>query len=147
MSPSPSSVGTAGRRTPQPARPATTCPHLAHDDRVRERFLREARIAARLAHQNVVRVYDTGEEQGRPFIVMELVDGESLAELVGREGSLAPARAVGLAVQACAGLEAAHEAGLVHRDVKPGHLLLRSDGGLKIADFGSARAPDATRLA
>jgi serine/threonine protein kinase len=94
----------------------------------------------------VVHIYDTGEEDGRPFIVMELVDGESLAELLRREGPLAPARAVELAVQACAGLEAAHAAGLVHRDVKPGNLLLRRDGVLKIADFGIARAHDATRL-
>jgi len=120
--------------------------NLAHDGAVRERLLREARIAARLSHPNVVRIYDTGEEGGRPFIVMELVDGESLAELVHREGPLAPEQAVHLVLQACAGLEAAHQAGLVHRDVKPGNLLLSRDGVLKIADFGIARAHDATRL-
>ena len=120
--------------------------NLAHDGAVRERLFREARIAARLSHPNVVRIYDTGEEGGRPFIVMELVDGESLAELVHREGPLAPEQAVHLVLQACAGLEAAHQAGLVHRDVKPGNLLLSRDGVLKIADFGIARAHDATRL-
>ena len=120
--------------------------NLAHDGAVRERLLREARIAARLSHPNVVRIYDTGEEGGRPYIVMELVDGESLAELVHREGPLAPEQAVHLVLQACAGLEAAHQAGLVHRDVKPGNLLLSRDGVLKIADFGIARAHDATRL-
>jgi serine/threonine-protein kinase len=120
--------------------------NLAYDSAVRERLLREARSAARLSHPNVVRIYDTGEEDGRPYIVMELVDGESLAELVHREGPLPPEKAVELILQACAGLEAAHRAGLVHRDVKPGNLLLSRDGVLKIADFGIARAHDATRL-
>jgi serine/threonine-protein kinase len=120
--------------------------HLADDAELRERFVREARLAARLAHPNVVAVYDAGEEEGAPYIVMEHVDGETLADLLRREGRLDPARAVGLALQACAGLAHAHEAGLVHRDVKPGNLLLRRDGTVKIADFGIARAAETTRL-
>ena len=121
-------------------------PNLAGDAELRERFVREARIAARLAHPNVVAVYDAGEQDGTPYIVMECVDGETLAELLRREGRLEPDRAVDLARQACAGLADAHEAGLVHRDVKPGNLLLRRDGMVKIADFGIARAAETTRL-
>jgi eukaryotic-like serine/threonine-protein kinase len=120
--------------------------HLADDAEVRERFVREARIAARLSHPNVVAVYDAGEEDGTPYIVMECVEGETLADLLRREGRLDPDDAVALALQACAGLAHAHEAGLVHRDVKPGNLLLRRDGMLKVADFGIARAAESTRL-
>ena len=115
--------------------------HLADDDDFRERFLREARLAGSLAHPNVVQVYDVGETDGRPFIVMEFVPGTTLAHC----GKLKPERAVALALQACAGLQHAHEAGLVHRDVKPGNLLLRDDDVLKIADFGIARAAEATQ--
>ena len=121
--------------------------HLAGDDEIRRRFLREARLAGALNHPNVVSVYDIGERDGLPFIVMELVDGETLADVLAREGRLEPRRAVELALQACAGLEHAHRAGLVHRDVKPANLLLRRDGTVKIADFGIAHAADAaTRL-
>ena len=117
--------------------------NLATDSAFRDRFLREARLAARLSHPNVVNVYDAGEaEDGRPFIVMEYVPGRTLAEV----GRLAPDEAVGLVVQACHGLAHAHEAGLVHRDVKPQNLLLRDDGVLKVADFGIARAAETTAL-
>jgi len=117
--------------------------HLAGDTAFRERFLREGRLAARLSHPNVVSVYDAGEaEDGRPFIVMEYVPGTTLAEV----GKLAPDDAVRLIVQACRGLAQAHEAGLVHRDVKPQNLLLRDDGVLKVADFGIARAAETTAL-
>ena len=115
--------------------------HLADDDTFHARFLREARLAARLSHPNVVRVYDAGDADGRPFIVMEYVPGTSLAQC----GKVAPERVVELGVQACAGLQHAHDAGLVHRDVKPANLLLRDDGVLKIADFGIARAAESTR--
>jgi serine/threonine-protein kinase len=120
--------------------------NLAGDATFRNRFEREARLAARLSHPNVVRVFDVGESEGRPFIVMEYVEGDTLADELGRHGSLPPARAVELALQICSGLEAAHASGLVHRDVKPRNLLLRPDGGLKIADFGIARAAESTRL-
>jgi len=116
--------------------------HLADDESIRKRFLREARLAARLSHPNVVQVYDAGESDGQPFIVMEYVPGETLAA----GGKLPTADAVGLALQACAGLQHAHEAGLIHRDIKPGNLLLREDGVLKVADFGLARTADATHL-
>jgi len=120
--------------------------NLAGEESFRRRFLREARLAARLAHPNIVYVYDTGEDEGRPFIVMECVEGESLAELLAREHKLEPGRAVALARQACLGLQHAHEQGLVHRDLKPQNLLLDSAGTLKIADFGIARSAQGTRL-
>ena len=119
---------------------------LAGDEAFRRRFLREARLAARLSHPNVVGVYGAGEDAGGPFIVMEYVEGRTLAELLGERGRLPADEAVALGLQACHGLEHAHEAGLVHRDVKPQNLLLRSDGTLKIADFGIARAAETTAL-
>ena len=120
--------------------------NVAGDPDLRERFVREARLAGRLSHPNVVRVYDAGEEDGRPFIVMECVEGESLAETVRREGRLDPDRVAELGVQACAGLEHAHRAGLVHRDIKPANLLVTEDGTLKVADFGIAHAIGGTRV-
>jgi serine/threonine-protein kinase len=119
---------------------------LADDPEIRQRFVREARLAARLSHPHVVRVYDAGEQDGRPFIVMECVAGESLAELLRREGGLDPDRVAALGIQACAGLDVAHRAGLVHRDVKPANLLLTDDGVLKVADFGIAHAIGGTRV-
>jgi eukaryotic-like serine/threonine-protein kinase len=120
--------------------------HLANDDAFRQRFLREARMAAKLSHPNVVHVYDQGDEDGRPFIVMEYVEGMTLGDELRRSGPLPPARVVDLALQICGGLEHAHASGLVHRDIKPGNLLLREDGTVKIADFGIARAAQATKL-
>jgi len=115
---------------------------LAADETLRARFLREARLAARLSHPNVVRTYDIGEADGTLFIVMEHVPGQTLAEV----GKLPAPDAVELVRQACAGLQHAHSAGLIHRDLKPANLLLRTDGVLKIADFGIARAAEVTRL-
>jgi serine/threonine protein kinase len=120
--------------------------NLARDEALERRFLREARLAARLAHPNVVRVFDVGENDGRPFIAMEYVEGETLAELIGRRGRLPPAEAARLGTQMCAGLAAAHAAGLVHRDVKPQNLLLGADGVLKLGDFGIAAGHEGTRL-
>jgi eukaryotic-like serine/threonine-protein kinase len=120
--------------------------HLASDGELRERFAREARLVGRLSHTNIVNVYDVGEGGGRPYIVMECVDGVTLADELARRGRLPVADAIELALQACAGLEHAHEHGLVHRDIKPRNLLLRPDGVLKIADFGIARAVEGTQL-
>jgi eukaryotic-like serine/threonine-protein kinase len=108
------------------------------DPDLRARFLREGRLAAALAHQNVVRVFDTGDDGEQPYLVMEYVEGRSLAE-VRRQGALDPEAVVSLGRQACAGLAHAHQAGIVHRDVKPQNLLLQDDGVLKVADFGIAR--------
>jgi serine/threonine protein kinase len=120
--------------------------NLANDESFRRRFLREARVAARLAHPNIVQVYDSGELDGRLMIVMEYVEGESLGHLLERRGNVPPAEAVELALQLCSGLAHAHAAGLVHRDVKPQNLLLREDGVLKIADFGIAHVDHGTEL-
>ena len=116
--------------------------HLTGDDNFRARFLQESKLASRLSHPNVVQVYDAGETDGSPYIVMEYVPGKTVAQ----RGKLSPAEAVPLALQACAGLQHAHNAGLVHRDVKPANLLVREDDVLKIADFGIARAAELTRL-
>ena len=116
--------------------------HLAGDDSFRARFLQESKLAGRLSHPNVVQVYDAGEAEGSPYIVMEYVPGDTIAQ----RGKLSSRDAVPLALQACAGLQHAHAAGLVHRDVKPANLLVREDDVLKIADFGIARAAELTRL-
>jgi serine/threonine-protein kinase len=121
--------------------------NLSHDRSFRDRFLREAQLAARLSHPRLVRVYDFGHDpDGRPFIVMEYVEGGSLAETLARDGALSPARVVAVARDCCSGLAYAHAAGLVHRDLKPQNLLLDHDGRVKIADFGIARSLDGTSL-
>jgi predicted Ser/Thr protein kinase len=123
--------------------------NFAGDDEVRKRFSREARLAAKLDHPNIVQVFDVGEEDGRPFIVMEQVDGGTLGDrLNGRRRSIPRSEALRLMCQLCEGLGHAHAKKLVHRDIKPQNLLLRdSDGCLKITDFGIARvAEETTRL-
>jgi serine/threonine-protein kinase len=119
---------------------------LAADESFRARFTREARHAAALSHPNVVTVFDAGEAEGRPYIVMEYVEGRTLDDRLRAEGALAPDEVRRIARQVCAGLEHAHVHGLVHRDLKPGNLIERSDGTVKIADFGIARGDDATDL-
>jgi eukaryotic-like serine/threonine-protein kinase len=102
------------------------------------RVLREARAAARLNHPGAVTLYDVVAEQGRTFIVMELVEAPTLADLVEAAGPLAPVRVAELGVQLAGVLEAAHRAGIVHRDVKPGNVMVVEDGGVKLAEFGIA---------
>jgi eukaryotic-like serine/threonine-protein kinase len=106
----------------------------------RARLLREARAAARLHHPNVVAVYDTGEHDGQPFIVMEFVRGRTLADELRARGRLELEEAVGIALGILDGLAVAHAAGIVHRDVKPGNVLLPDAGGVKLSDFGIAKA-------
>lgn len=106
----------------------------------RARFLREARDSARLRHPNAVTVFDTGEHDGQPFIVMELVRGITLAELVAQDGPLDIEVATAITAGVLEALAAAHEAHLVHRDVKPGNVILPEDGGVKLTDFGIAKA-------
>jgi serine/threonine protein kinase len=121
--------------------------NLAGDESFRARFMREARMAAGLSHVNIVHVYDVGQDTDeRPYIVMEYVDGESLAETLAREGRLSPARVREIALDCCHGLEHAHAAGLVHRDIKPHNLLADREGKIKIADFGVARSLGETQL-
>jgi serine/threonine-protein kinase len=101
-----------------------------------DRFFKEARAAARINHPNVVQVYDAGRDGETPFILMELVDGESLGRRLKREKKLAPAAVVELGIGAARGLDAAHRRGLVHRDVKPDNVLVAKDGTPKLVDFG-----------
>ncbi|MFJ2029050.1 protein kinase [Streptosporangium sp. NPDC087985] len=109
------------------------------DISMRERFAREARTAARVVHLNVVTVFDVGEHEGRPFLVMELLTGRDLATELAENGPLSISATCRLAGQAAAGLDAAHRAGVVHRDVKPANLHQSADGVLKVVDFGTAR--------
>jgi eukaryotic-like serine/threonine-protein kinase len=120
--------------------------NLAADPDARERFLREARAAARISDPQVVQVFDVGEEQGRPYQVMELVEGPSLADTLVEHGPLTPDQVVDVAADALAGVARAHDAGLLHRDLKPGNLLRAPDGTVKVADFGVAEAADAPGL-
>jgi len=104
-----------------------------------QRFHREVRVAAKLTHPNIVTAYDADEEQGVHFLVMEIVEGTSLAALVKRHGPLPPKKAVDFVVQAARGLDYAHSKGIVHRDIKPGNLMLDQFGIVKILDLGLAR--------
>jgi tRNA A-37 threonylcarbamoyl transferase component Bud32 len=110
----------------------------AADERFRRRFLRESEIAASLDHQNVVRVLAAGDDDGRLYLAMELIDGQDLRRLLREHGPLEPERAVALVEQVAAGLDVAHQAGLVHRDVKPGNILVAAERAF-ICDFGIAR--------
>lgn len=116
--------------------------HYASDEDYIERFRREARAAAQLAHPGIVTVIDRGEQDGRQFIVFEHVAGETLKDVVLREGRLSIHRAVELSFEVARALQFAHERGLVHRDVKPQNVLLNGDGRPKVADFGIARDVD-----
>ncbi|MFB7666822.1 protein kinase [Kitasatospora sp. NPDC056138] len=113
---------------------------LADDPRFAERFGREAQHAAMLVHPRIVTVFDSGVDQGSPYIVMELVHGQPLSRLIAELGRLPVERSVGIAAAVCEALEVAHAAGLVHRDIKPGNIMITQDGGVKVVDFGIARA-------
>ena len=103
------------------------------------RFRLEAQTAGRLSHPHVVGVLDFGEQEGRLFLVMELVQGDSLSHVLAQAGSLPAEQVARIAAHSAAGMAAAHEQGIVHRDIKPGNLLLDADGSVKIADFGIAQ--------
>jgi len=111
-----------------------------------ERFRAEARHAALVNHEGIANVYDYGEEDGSAFLVMELVPGEALSALIERERSLPVDKVLDIVAQTAAALHAAHTAGLVHRDIKPGNLLITPDGRVKITDFGIARIADQVPL-
>ncbi|MEU0467157.1 protein kinase [Amycolatopsis sp. NPDC006131] len=115
-------------------------PGPAQSEHARQRILREGRNAARLRHPNVVTVHDVAEHNGQPVLVMEYVPSRSLAEVVAEQGLLTPEAVARIGLQAAGALAAAHAAGIVHRDVKPGNLLVADDGTVKIADFGISRA-------
>ncbi|MBO0812824.1 MAG: serine/threonine protein kinase, partial [Microlunatus sp.] len=113
---------------------------LGDDVDFARKFDREARAAARLSHAHVVSVFDQGNDEGRPYIVMELVEGRTLRSVIAREAPLNPLRALTLIEPVLSALAAAHEAGLVHRDVKPENVLISERGDVKVGDFGLARA-------
>lgn len=115
-------------------------PEFATDPSFVERFRREAQAAANLAHPNIVGVYDWGTQDGTYFIVMEYIDGPSLSQVIRRDGPLHPRRAAELAGEVAGALGFAHSRGVVHRDVKPGNVLLTGSGQSKVTDFGIARA-------
>jgi serine/threonine-protein kinase len=126
--------------------------HLSDDERFVARFRREALAVAKLVHPNIVQVYDTGNDSGQYYIVMEYVKGKSGAQLLQSQGTLETDTAVDIGIQACAGLDYAHRHGIIHRDVKPGNLMViggPAGGGdmtTKLADFGIARASEQTRI-
>lgn len=119
---------------------------LAGDQRFVERFRREARAVAALNHPNIASVFDYGEDESRHFIVMELVRGRDLAQVLHEEKTIEPSRASGIAAQICGALGAAHDAGVIHRDVKPANVILGAGDRVKVTDFGIARAAGQSTL-
>jgi serine/threonine protein kinase len=126
--------------------------HLSDDERFVARFRREALAVARLIHPNIVQVYDSGVDDGRHYIVMEYVAGRSGAQILQRYGPVGAETAAEIGIQACAGLDYAHRRGIIHRDVKPGNLMITGgpvgggDTVVKLTDFGIARAIEQTRI-
>jgi len=122
--------------------------HLASDPAFVSRFQREALAAARLIHPNIVQVFDSGldEHRDQHYIVMEYIDGQSCAEILRERGWLPVEEALPIILGACAGLDYAHRKGVVHRDVKPGNLLLGTDRVVKLADFGIAKATEQSSI-
>lgn len=120
---------------------------LEHDPESRARFYREAQAAAALLHPNIITIYDAGEDQGRSFIAMQLLEGWPLAAWIKTPESAPLERKLDVMVQVCDGLAAAHARGIVHRDLKPGNLFVQHDGLLKILDFGVARLADSRMTA
>jgi serine/threonine-protein kinase len=111
-------------------------------EELRERFARESRAAGRLRHPNIVTIFDVGEHDGQPFIAMEYVPGETLAQLIRRRPAMPQSRKVRLIEEICDGLAYAHRSGIIHRDVKPANLMLDAEGMVKILDFGIVRIAD-----
>jgi len=118
-------------------------PDTEHEEAFRLRFRDEALHAASLLHTNIATVFDYGEDDGLAFLVMERVEGRSLSQLVREEGPVDPDRVRSIVGQAALALGVAHDAGVVHRDVKPANILIRPDGLVKLTDFGIARAVNA----
>ena len=116
------------------------------DSGFRERFRAEARHAALVNHEGIANVFDYGEEEGSAYLVMEMVPGEALSSILEREKILPASRVLSIVAQTASALHAAHQAGLVHRDIKPGNLLITPDGSVKITDFGIARLADQVPL-
>ncbi|MHC4727986.1 MAG: protein kinase domain-containing protein, partial [Planctomycetota bacterium] len=120
-------------------------PHYTPDAELNKRFRREAKAAAALNHPNIITVHEIGEFEGRAYIAMEYVEGESLREKVS-SGRLTVSNAVGIATQICDGLDAAHQAGIIHRDIKPENIIVDNSGRVRILDFGLARMAGVSKL-
>ena len=114
-------------------------PQFADDDGFVQRFRREAQAAASIGHPHIVSVFDTGSDDGVHYIVMEYVEGRTLAEFLAGGGRILPDRAIDIAMDVCQALEAAHAQGVIHRDIKPGNIMLNPRGEVKVTDFGIAR--------
>jgi eukaryotic-like serine/threonine-protein kinase len=114
-------------------------PQFADDDGFVQRFRREAQAAASIGHPHIVSVFDTGSDDGVHFIVMEYVEGRTLAEFLAGGGRILPDRAIDIAMDVCRALQAAHAQGVIHRDIKPGNIMLNPRGEVKVTDFGIAR--------
>lgn len=121
-------------------------PGLADQSGFAQRFREEARNTAALSHPNIAAVYDYGEDAGANWLVMELVKGEPLSQTISEQGALSPERTISVISQAAHALQAAHDRGVIHRDVKPANILLKPDGEVKLTDFGIARATDAAPI-
>jgi serine/threonine protein kinase len=134
------------RQLRRPVAVKVLAPPFDRDSSFLERFRREARAAAGLSHPNIVAVFDSGSDDGTHFIVTELVEGETLADRLGRDGPMPPADAVAVAVDIARALAAAHDRGLIHRDIKPGNVMVLPDGRVKVVDFGIARAAGSDTL-
>ncbi len=112
---------------------------------LRERFYREAQAAGGVQHPNIVTVYEMGEEDGVPFIAMEYLEGESLDAALSKNTQIPLAQKLGYVVQVCRALSYAHQHGIVHRDIKPGNIMVTRDGTVKVVDFGIARMMDTSK--
>ena len=121
-------------------------PEFREDKVFISKFRAEAQAAAGLAHPNIVNIYDVGEDHGVNFIVMELVEGITLKEYIEKKGKLAVREATSIAIQVSQGLEAAHNSGIIHRDVKPQNIIISTDGKVKVTDFGIARAASSNTI-
>lgn len=120
---------------------------LAEDKDFVRRFQIEAQAVALLSHPNIVSIYDVGEENGLPYLVMEYVEGDNLKEIIRSQGALSPSETVNIGIQVCAALDHAHSKGIIHRDIKPHNILVTPGGRVKVTDFGLARflsVPSAT---
>jgi serine/threonine protein kinase len=129
----------AALRQPRALKVLNAPPGLSEQE-LEERYLREPQLVASLSHPNIIPVTDAGVDQGAPYLVMPLIEGEDLRARVEEEGPLRPAQAVRIVAAVGAALDAVHDRGIVHRDVKPGNVMLADDGGVYLTDFGIAKA-------